>query len=130
MATQQYLFVLFILLVSAASTNGVRWGALLNSWPPIIDSDAPKIQNLAKFAVSEYNEESGSSLKYYKVLGGGSQPLSNKGRRYKLEIKTIHYTSDQTLYDTFEAVVSVVCEDDDEYKNNCSREVISFDNVQ
>lgn len=129
MATQQYFCVLFVLLVPIVSTNGVHWGALVNAWPPIIDSNAPQIQDLAKFAVSEYNKATGSSLEYYKVLGGGSQPLRNGGRRYKLEIKTIQNTSDQTLYDIFEAVVSVVCKDDEQHDNNCSREVISFQNV-
>ncbi|EOA28712.1 hypothetical protein CARUB_v10024940mg [Capsella rubella] len=75
--------VFFLLLVSLVLLPlHVTVLAAIGSWTPISDVKDPHIVEIGEFAVSEYNKQSKSGLKYVKVVSGESQVVS--GVNYRL----------------------------------------------
>ncbi|KAK4804608.1 hypothetical protein SAY86_004425 [Trapa natans] len=70
-------------ILSAAPLAGRR-GLLAGGWQPIRDVNDPYINEIAGFAVNEYNKQSRASLKLEKVLSGESQVVA--GTNYRLII--------------------------------------------
>lgn len=56
----------------------------LGSWSPISDVKDPHIVEIGEFAVSEYNKQSKSGLKFVAVVSGESQTVS--GVKYRLVV--------------------------------------------
>ncbi|XP_058727921.1 cysteine proteinase inhibitor 5-like [Vicia villosa] len=69
-----------LLMVSASTKEEHRMGRY---WP-ITDIDDPDVIKAAKFAVTEYNKQSGFKLKFKKVIKGESQEVA--GINYNLTL--------------------------------------------
>ncbi|KAL8508608.1 hypothetical protein ACS0TY_019017 [Phlomoides rotata] len=68
--THSILFTFLLVSVFALSILGPVVGRFFGGWEPINDPNAPKIVNIAKFAVEEHNKEDGTSLVFQKVVKG------------------------------------------------------------
>ncbi|KAL1832292.1 hypothetical protein ACET3Z_001943 [Daucus carota] len=73
--------------------------AIVGGWEPIKDPKDPKIQEIAKFAVTTYNKESNKNLVYQEVLKGETQVVA--GTNYRLVIAA----KDDKVLNNYEAVV-------------------------
>ncbi|KAE8708932.1 Cysteine proteinase inhibitor 1 [Hibiscus syriacus] len=79
--------------------SDARKANLPGGWSPIEDITDPHVTEIAKFAVSEYNKHSKTSLELEKVVKGESQVVS--GMNYRLVLKA----KDGTAVKTYQAVV-------------------------
>ncbi|KAF6161924.1 hypothetical protein GIB67_014126 [Kingdonia uniflora] len=80
------LISLFLLLVLPNTSNArvSQTTGLVGDWKPIKDVNDPHIQEIAKFAVSEHNNQAKSELKFQSVIKGESQVVN--GINYRLNI--------------------------------------------
>ncbi|ESQ51861.1 hypothetical protein EUTSA_v10017424mg [Eutrema salsugineum] len=77
--------VIFLLLISLALLPlHVFVAARYDGWSPISDVKDPHIVEIGEFAVSEYDRQSKSGLKFVKVVSGESQIVS--GVNYRLVV--------------------------------------------
>lgn len=96
--------VCLFLVVAVASlplfaAGADRKDSLVGGWTPIKNLSDPHVQEIAQFAVSEYNKQAKKELKYEAVNKGESQVVA--GTNYRLTLNVRDGTS--TL--AFEAVV-------------------------
>ncbi|XP_038894857.1 cysteine proteinase inhibitor 1 [Benincasa hispida] len=74
-----------ILLLPLLSAVVARKGALLGGWKKIDDVNDPHVQEIAMFAVTEYNKQSkGVTIEFKSVVSGETQVVS--GINYRLVI--------------------------------------------
>ncbi|XP_023520814.1 cysteine proteinase inhibitor 5-like [Cucurbita pepo subsp. pepo] len=78
-----FLILLLPLLVVATA----RMGRLVGGWEKIKDVKDPHIQEIGKFAVSEYNKQSKGALEFKDVVKGESQVVSGTNYRLVIEAK-------------------------------------------
>ncbi|KAJ3681692.1 hypothetical protein LUZ60_014265 [Juncus effusus] len=82
MFSKLFLLLSLLLLIfnplSCIATAGLtpRNDSSINPWTPIQNVRDPKMQNLGKFAVSEYDKTGASHLIFVKVVNGSSLHLS------------------------------------------------------
>ncbi|CAK9309125.1 unnamed protein product [Citrullus colocynthis] len=55
-------------------------------WIKIPDAETPCVQDMAKFAVEEFNNEHKGSLKYKRVIEGWYKELDENNIRYRLHV--------------------------------------------
>ncbi|XP_004293371.1 PREDICTED: cysteine proteinase inhibitor 5-like [Fragaria vesca subsp. vesca] len=103
------LAILAVLLPLAAAVPG--------GWSPIKDINDPHVKEIAEFAVSEYNKESGKKLELQRVVKGETQVVAGQNFRLLLAVK------DDT---TAAKYVGVVYERVWEH----TRKLLSFDQVK
>ncbi|KAJ8770437.1 hypothetical protein K2173_017928 [Erythroxylum novogranatense] len=89
-------FVLFSLLFLAGVAS---IAALVGGWKPIANVNDSHVQEIGKYAVSEYNKRSKADLKFKGVVKGESQVVS--GIKYRLVVAV----KDATATKNYEAVV-------------------------
>ncbi|MCI14808.1 cysteine proteinase inhibitor 1-like [Trifolium medium] len=70
---------------------------LEGGWNPIEDINDPEVIEIANYAVTEFNKQTGATLKFKKVIKGESQIVS--GTNYRLIISTSN--SALNVYDAF-----------------------------
>ncbi|KAF1895344.1 hypothetical protein Lal_00043990 [Lupinus albus] len=73
--------------------------ALVGGWTPIENINDPHVKEIADFAVTEHNKESGTKLKLESVVKGESQVVS--GTNYRLVL----VASDGSTAKNYQAVV-------------------------
>jgi len=93
----QSLVVLLLVLLASAAKNQ----ALPGGYSPIKDLNDPHVIEIANFAVTEYDKQKGTDLKFEKVVKGESQVVA--GTNYRLTISAIH--GSESKPDSYEAIV-------------------------
>ncbi|XP_061344379.1 cysteine proteinase inhibitor 5-like [Gastrolobium bilobum] len=91
-------FVLFLSL-SAFTFTAVRSEARVGGWKPIQNIADPHVTEIANYAVTEYDNRSGSKLKLVKVIKGETQVVAGTNYRLVLAAK------DESATKHYEAVV-------------------------
>ncbi|KAH7858713.1 hypothetical protein Vadar_027042 [Vaccinium darrowii] len=71
-------------LLSAAFSGNQEASAPLGGWRPIENVTAPEVIEVAQFAVAEHNNQTGSMLKFERVVSGEYQVVA--GENYRLII--------------------------------------------
>ncbi|KAL9237035.1 hypothetical protein vseg_011625 [Gypsophila vaccaria] len=86
MTTTRLLILLISLLAvtSAAYAALGRRGGSVGGYTPIKDLNSAHVQEIAKYAITEYDQKSGASLEYVKIVKGESQVVA--GANYRLVI--------------------------------------------
>ncbi|KAK9715070.1 hypothetical protein RND81_06G141200 [Saponaria officinalis] len=85
MNTRSLFIVLALLAVTSTAYAAVgKRGSFVGGYTPIKDLHSAQVQEIAKYAVTEYNKKSGTSLVYVKTVKGESQVVS--GANYRLVI--------------------------------------------
>ncbi|MCI44207.1 cysteine proteinase inhibitor 5-like, partial [Trifolium medium] len=96
MKLQLLVLVLVFLMASATSMEDNICGG----WGPIKDINDPEVIEIANYAVTEFNKQTGATLKFKKVIKGESQTVA--GTNYRLIISTsnsIPNVYDAVVYD-------------------------------
>ncbi|CAK8564448.1 unnamed protein product [Lathyrus sativus] len=78
----QTLFLLTVLLMASAAA--ARKQHQLGGYSPITNINDPHVIEVAKFAVTQYDKQSGAKLKFNKVIKGESQVVA--GTNYRLTL--------------------------------------------
>ncbi|GAU17633.1 hypothetical protein TSUD_255080 [Trifolium subterraneum] len=90
MKFQLLVLVLVVLMAFATARNhgglSPMKDIMLGGWNPIDDINDPEVTEIANFAVTEFNKQTGATLKFKKVIKGESQLVS--GMNYRLIIST------------------------------------------
>ncbi|CAE6025909.1 unnamed protein product [Arabidopsis arenosa] len=89
--------LIFLLLLSLVLLPLHVFVAALGSWSPISDVKDPHIVKIGEFAVSEYNKQSKSGLKFVTVVSGESQVVS--GVNYRLVVAANDGTNPSKNYE-------------------------------
>ncbi|XP_050369795.1 cysteine proteinase inhibitor 1-like [Argentina anserina] len=77
------LAILAVLLPLAAAARG----GLAGGWSPIKDTNDIHVKEIAEFAISEYNKQSGKKLELQSVLKGETQVVAGQNYRLVLAVK-------------------------------------------
>ncbi|MED6157106.1 hypothetical protein PIB30_020262 [Stylosanthes scabra] len=98
-----HVFFLLLLALSAAATvdSRIEPSGLVGGWTPIENLGDPHVLEIAKFAVTEYNKQSGASLNLEKVIKGDTQVVA--GTNYRLILSASSGGSSGTS--NYEAIV-------------------------
>jgi hypothetical protein len=96
MRFQSLIVLLFVLLASAAMNQ-----ALPGGYSPIKDLNDPHVIEIANFAVTEYDKQKRTDLKFQKVVKGESQVV--EGTNYRLTISATHGSDPKP--NSYEAIV-------------------------
>ncbi|KAK1381883.1 Cysteine proteinase inhibitor [Heracleum sosnowskyi] len=103
-------------LFSSAETTHTK--ILLGGYVPINDTTTPEIQAIAKFAVSEHNNESKTHVTYMKIVKGEKQVVAGINYRLIIEAKDRN-----EMIQHYEAIVYVKAGTD-------SRKLVSFGPIE
>lgn len=76
--------LLILSAVSGFSAALRQKGAFVGGYTPIKDLNDPHVKEIANFAVSEYDKQSGAKLRLVKIVSGDSQVVA--GTNYRLVI--------------------------------------------
>lgn len=88
-------FVLLFLSVSVL-TDALKKEVLVGGWTPIKNITDPHVAEIAEFAVTEYDKQSGKNLKLVKVIKGETQVVSGTNYRLLLTVKNESVTKNYT----------------------------------
>jgi len=91
----QLFVVLVVVLMSYADARKMSY----DDWSPIEDINDPHVTDIANFAVTEFNKQTGAKLRFEKVIKGESQVAD--GTNYRLTLSTSN-----SVPNIFEAVVN------------------------
>ncbi|XP_021766658.1 cysteine proteinase inhibitor 5-like [Chenopodium quinoa] len=94
MSTRTTLLVVLSLLaviISVASAAGLRSGTEVGGFKPIENLGDPYVQDIAKFAVKEHNEQEDSHLGIEKIVKGEEQVVAGKNYRLTIAANDSHY---------------------------------------
>ncbi|KAJ0081128.1 hypothetical protein Patl1_09733 [Pistacia atlantica] len=91
--------LLSVLLLPLMAAAALRPGPLVGGWSPIKDPKDQHVVEIGQFAVSEYNSQSKTQLKFQQVVKGETQVVSGTNYRLVLAAK------DGTTAKNYEAVV-------------------------
>lgn len=89
------LLSVLLLLPLLAAADALRTGPLVGGWRPIKDLRDQHVVEIGRFAVSEYNKQWKTQLKFQQVVKGETQVVS--GTNYRLVVaakdgsRTNHY---------------------------------------
>ncbi|KAL5575894.1 hypothetical protein UlMin_017593 [Ulmus minor] len=102
------------LLLLLALVLPLAAGGLVGGWKPIKNVKDPKVQKIAEFAVTTYNNQANANLKLKSVVKGETQVVY--GLKYRLVLAVNNGTTPQR----YEAVVS---------EKRQSKKLISFNHL-
>ncbi|XVE50998.1 hypothetical protein DITRI_Ditri02bG0002200 [Diplodiscus trichospermus] len=95
----RFLILLLSLLFLPIIFSDARKDAVVGGWTQIENIKDPHVTEIAEFAVSEYNNQSKTSLKLVKVVKGETQVVA--GTNYRLVLKA----TDGSATKTYQAIV-------------------------
>ncbi|XP_078436614.1 cysteine proteinase inhibitor 1-like [Wolffia australiana] len=89
--------LLGVLLALPNSNNAAKKAGIVGGFHPLPDAENALIQDLARYAVSQYTSETGESLTLTRVLDGQYQQIA-PGKTYRLVIGAAPLSAVESLY--------------------------------